>query len=310
MMECIFLQKKLPVLKYNENNHETEFHAAIKPRQFSLRTYLGIVLLLSWPFQFWFAFSATDSFDLFLSSSISMVMVAFATYIYGKYILRDGFASAGWRWGKPIHYVLVNLFALFLWLVPSLIELELGTQKPLQALLVGNFLTLFLFNFVRTLIPAFGEEFGWRGYLLPHLARNMSARKALLLHAFIWWFWHLPVIISMGFQSTDFDGSPLYRVIQMMTISILPSMFHAIIFAFIWVKTKSLAVVMVYHAAFDEVRDTLQNFLGLDVKIQIWQMSAIIIAGSLLLWRADWNKLLMKSARIQNKKAAHFDDSL
>lgn len=293
--------QKFSSVEFNEKYHEMEIRPTSKSQQFSLSVYLGLVLLLSWPFQFWFAFGAMKPFDLFLSGSISMVMVTAATFIYGKYILRDGFALAGWSWGKPVHYVLVILFALLLWLVPSLIELRLGTQKPIQTFLAENFLLLFLFNFGRTLIPAFGEEFGWRGYLLPHLARKMSARKALLLHAFIWWFWHLPVIIGMGLQSTDVDGSQLSRLIQMISISILPSMCHAIIFAYIWAKTNSIAVATVYHAAFDEVRDTLQHFLVLDDKIQIWQMSVIMITGALLLWKVDWDRLLMKSAMMQLK---------
>lgn len=274
--------------------------ATRKIKQFSLSVYIGLVLLLSWPFQFWFAFAATKPIDMYLSSSISMVMVTVATFIYGKYILRDGFASAGWSWGKPVHYMLVLVFALILWLAPSLIELKLNLQQPIQSLFIGDMLLLFLFNFVRTLIPAFGEEFGWRGYLLPHLAKKMTVRKALLLHAFIWWFWHIPALLGIGLHSADIQGSDTSRVILTLAISILPSMFHAIIFAYIWARTKSLAVAVVYHAAFDEVRDTLQQYMTLDANIQIWQMSVIIITGALLLWKADWNKLLLTSMKNRN----------
>lgn len=264
-----------------------------KTKPFSLSIYLGLVLLLSWPFQFWFAFGATNPTALYLSSSITMVMVSVATFIYGKYILRDGFAAAGWNWGRPVHYILVFLFALFLWLIPSLLELQWGFQKPIQEMHTGSLLLLFLFNFTRTLIPAFGEEFGWRGYLLPHLARRMTARKALLLYAFIWWLWHLPTLFGMGLHSADIQGNDTTRIMLTLAISILPSMCHAIIFAYIWARTKSLAVAVVYHAAFDEVRDTLQQYVALDANIQMWQMSVIIFVGALLLWKADWKKLLL-----------------
>ena len=66
-------------------------------------------------------------------------------------------------------------------------------------------------------------------------------------------------------------------------------MLHAVIFAFIWSKTKSLAVVSVYHAAFDEVRDTLENATGFGPLVEIWQMITIIIVGGLLLWKVNWN---------------------
>lgn len=58
-----------------------------------------------------------------------------------------------------------------------------------------------------TLIPGFGEEFGWRGYMLPHLARRHSPRKALLIHAFIWWAWHLPAWVGMGARVQGADAN-------------------------------------------------------------------------------------------------------
>jgi membrane protease YdiL (CAAX protease family) len=55
---------------------------------------------------------------------------------------------------------------------------------PLQAL----FLTPF----------AFGEEWGWRGYLLPQLL-PLGQWRALLISGAIWGFWHAPLIL-LGFN--------------------------------------------------------------------------------------------------------------
>ena len=61
---------------------------------------------------------------------------------------------------------------------------------------------------------------------------------------------------------------------------------------YIWAKTESLAVATtVYHAAFDEVRDALENSIGFVPLVNVWQMSMIIIVGGLLLWKANWVKL-------------------
>jgi uncharacterized protein len=146
---------------------------------FSLLIYLLIVLLLSWPFQFWYVFKAETAFDKYLYSSLSMVMVTVATFIAGRFLFKDGFANAGWRCGKPIHYLLVFLFALFLWLLPVVIEISTGITKPHDTIEVATIFMMFVFRFVGTLLPAFGEEFGWRGNLLPKLTEKFTPKKSV-----------------------------------------------------------------------------------------------------------------------------------
>ena len=270
-------------------------------RTFSIWLYLLIVIIISWPFQFWYVFKAETAFDKYFYSSLSMVMVTVATFVAGRFVFKDGFAGAGWNWGKPIHYILVLMFALFVWFVPSMIELTIGLHQPAGKIMATNVLLMFALRFAATLLPAFGEEFGWRGYMLPKLAEKHGARKGLLIHAFIWWFWHLPVLIGIGLKSNDVSSNQIINVFSVIIISIIPSMLHAVIFAFIWVKTKSLVVATVYHAAFDEVRDALENSVGFGPLVNNWQMVVIIIAGGLLLWKADWRKLLLKQKMVCRK---------
>ncbi len=40
----------------------------------------------------------------------------------------------------------------------------------------------------------FGEEFGWRGYLLPRLVRKISVVPAVLVVGVIWAIWHWPLL--------------------------------------------------------------------------------------------------------------------
>jgi membrane protease YdiL (CAAX protease family) len=56
-------------------------------------------------------------------------------------------------------------------------------------------------------LATFGEEFGWRGYLLPKLM-PLGGRKAMLLIGLIWGVWHWPVIF-MGYEyGLKYPGSP------------------------------------------------------------------------------------------------------
>jgi len=155
-------------------------------RPFSLGIYLIIVFALTWPFQIAYVIWGKTQLLSYGLSSLSMIMVTVGTFIAGRYIFKDGLADAGWRWGKPAHYLAVIGFAALLWVVPTSAGFLLGSYSWPAGLVLSQVVLFFLLRFVATLIPAFGEEFGWRGYLLPRLAQSYSPRKAVLLQSFIW----------------------------------------------------------------------------------------------------------------------------
>ena len=84
-----------------------------------------------------------------------------------------------------------------------------GAGHPLPALVwPGLFaVTLFVAPFVNGLV-AFGEELGWRGYLLPKLL-PLGRLRAHLLLGVIWSLWHLPLVL-VGFM---YPGHPLAGVL-------------------------------------------------------------------------------------------------
>jgi len=64
---------------------------------------------------------------------------------------------------------------------------------------------------------AFGEEFGWRAYLLQKLT-PLGVRRALLAHGVIWGVWHWP-IIAMGYNyGLDYPAAP-WTGLAMMTLA-------------------------------------------------------------------------------------------
>lgn len=247
-------------------------------RPFSLRIYFGLVVLLSWPFQIAYIFLGEYYRPILL---VSMIMVAVVTFICGKYIFKDSFKNAGWSWGKPKHYFFVLILALFLWLFPSLVERSAGWYSG-KEVDFSSIATTFSFSFLITIIPAFSEEFAWRGYLLPRLLAKHSYRKALLIHGLITWVWHLPFIFVMGFGA---GNNPKVDVPLVLAVSIIPTILHAVVFAYIWSRTASLAVSTFYHVCFDEVRDTLENTVGFGSLGQNWQMLVLTVLGIWLLWK-------------------------
>lgn len=261
------------------------------PRPFSLSIYLLIVFTLSWPPQIAYAIWGNDPTSGYLLSSLSMVMVTVGTFIAGRWVFRDGFKNMGWRWGKPKHYLAVFALALFIFGAPVLLENLLGIHSMPADVSAGAILGSFLTSFLLTIIPGFGEEFGWRAYLLPRLAQRYSLRKALLVHAFIWWAWHIPALVRIGSRVEGADANLYLSIVVTLLVSLLPAMMNAILFAYVWVATQSLAVASVYHSAYDEVRDALERGIGFGPLVSIWEMAATLIFGAILLWKANWSRL-------------------
>jgi membrane protease YdiL (CAAX protease family) len=62
------------------------------------------------------------------------------------------------------------------------------------------------FGVLTGLIAATGEEIGWRGLLVPELAKLMRFRSLALLSGAIWASWHMPMMLMAGYQG---QGTPL-----------------------------------------------------------------------------------------------------
>ena len=83
-----------------------------------------------------------------------------------------------------------------------------------------------------TLPLMFGEEFGWRAYLLPKLM-PLGARKAVILVGLIHGPWHWPFFL-MGYNyGLDYWGAPMVGALLYLVISCLLSTFFA------WVTLRS-----------------------------------------------------------------------
>jgi membrane protease YdiL (CAAX protease family) len=79
---------------------------------------------------------------------------------------------------------------------------------------------------------AFGEEFGWRGYLLPRLG-PLGQFQAAILVGVIWGLWHAPVIVQDGY---NFPGHPWLGVGGMVLFTVAASL------VFAWLRFRSDSV--------------------------------------------------------------------
>lgn len=121
-----------------------------------------------------------------------------------SFITHEGWRAFGLSKGRPIYYLLamiypfiiVGLGLLFVALLGTarivLISLEVvGPVKVPAYIVIVNLALAPLINF----IPAFGEEYGWRGFLLTKLTRMYGLTAGLLLTGLVWGLWHAPFIL-------------------------------------------------------------------------------------------------------------------
>jgi membrane protease YdiL (CAAX protease family) len=71
---------------------------------------------------------------------------------------------------------------------------------------------------------AFGEEFGWRAYLLPKLL-PLGARRATVLVGVVWGVWHWP-LVAMGYNyGFGYAGAPWTGLVAMCWFTVLVGVF-------------------------------------------------------------------------------------
>jgi uncharacterized protein len=259
-------------------------------RPFSVGLYLLIVFGFSWPFQLVFAFLGEAFRPILL---LSMLMAGIGTFVAGRYVFRDGFEGTGWRLGRPRHYLFSVALAALLWVPPVFMEHIAGWRTVVVQGRWDAIAVTLATSFGMTLLPAFAEEFSWRGYLLPRLLKRYTCRRALLAHGLITWLWHVPFIVAAGI---GLGGGLSTSVPLVLIVSVIPTVLHAVVFAWLWWCSGSVWVSTVYHAAFDEVRDTLEQHVGFGVLSQNWQAAVLTILGGVLLRKVPWGRAKRRAA--------------
>jgi len=109
---------------------------------------------------------------------------------------------------------------------------SLGNIEPAKLLIIFSTPA-----FVMFLTGPLGEEFGWRGFLLPKLLEKYTPFTASIILGVIWGFWYYPIYFGNIFNSfyTGF-------------VFVIHIIFMSIIMTVIFLNTRgNLLIAMIYH---------------------------------------------------------------
>jgi membrane protease YdiL (CAAX protease family) len=128
---------------------------------------------------------------------------------------------------------------------------------------------------IRGLSTALGEEIGWRGFLVPELAKQMSFTKLSLLSGIIWAAWHSPILLFADYNA----GTNRWYALSCFAVMVVSGSFG---FAWLRLKSGSLWTAAVLHASHNLFVQTVFDNLMRDTGKTLWYTTEFGIALALV----------------------------
>ena len=174
---------------------------------------------------------------------VALMCIPGALSIVLRLILKSGFGDVGFRIGKGRYYLYAVAVPLLLALLVGLISAALDIRKfsPVSPWQLTQLSPVLLSVLGLGLIGAFGEELGWRGFLLPKMISS-GVKSPYLVSGLVWALWHLPLIAFGGFYQAD--NELLMALIY--GVGIIAMSF---VFSELRVRSGSVWVATIVHAA-------------------------------------------------------------
>ncbi len=141
------------------------------------------------------------------------------------------------------------------------------------------------------LVPVFGEEFGWRAYLLPKLL-PLGERKAYLYSVLIWGVWHFPVIL-MGYNyGLEYPGAPWLGALLFIWVAFITGTF----FGWATLRAKNLWPAIIGHAVLNGTASAALLFTSVETSPLLGPLVVGVIGSSGFALVTGWIFLRAKDA--------------
>ncbi|MGF7145806.1 membrane protease YdiL (CAAX protease family) [Anaerotaenia torta] len=138
--------------------------------------------------------------------------------------------------------------------LPILVEryqnagVEVSVSQLRSSLLIQTATALLIGPLVN-LINCFGEEWGWRGYLLPKMKEKFKIIPMLLINGVIWGLWHAPLTALGHNYGLNYKGFPFTGILAMIIFCIV----MGTIFSFLTIRTKSCIPAAFAHGGLNSI---------------------------------------------------------
>ncbi|MCR5249550.1 MAG: CPBP family intramembrane metalloprotease [Lachnospiraceae bacterium] len=130
-------------------------------------------------------------------------------------------------------------------------EIAVPTITLPVLILIGIVLPLFAPFVLVNHVLAFGEEIGWRGYLLPLLMKVTDQRKAILISGSLWGLAHAFLVAYGVNYSGNYPGKPFSGIVMMIVFATVLGSF----LSFVMIKTDSIIPACIAHGAINAIRE-------------------------------------------------------
>ena len=278
-----------------------------KKRYGPLFVFLGLVVVLA-SFSYFLIFTAGNDGDRTGGFALLQFSPAISALVT-KLVHQRNVRGLGWGWGKTRYQAAAVLLPFALGLVGfGLVWLTVGgfydasfiteTQNGIAESLgldvtspYGVMLILILVNgTLGLLLPgffAFGEELGWRGFLVPELFKHANFTKTALISGLIWSVYHYPLVI--GIEAGDLGVNTVYLLIT----ATVGGIGLSTIMAWLRLKSGSVWTAVFFHAALNsynqglfenltETTSNLTNYISGEFGLM---MSLVAAFAGYLFWR-------------------------
>jgi uncharacterized protein len=169
-------------------------------------------------------------------------------------------AGLGWKWGQTRYQVISYLIPLGYATLGYSIAWSTGiaSVNPVQTAdafskffglgqlsrpigIALYFLDAATIGVIQNCATTLGEEIGWRGFLVPELAKRFSFTTTSVLSGVIWAAWHVPIIVFAGYNA----GTGWYG------LTVVSAGMICLCFVLAWLRLKSgsLWTAVILHAS-------------------------------------------------------------
>lgn len=242
--------------------------------------YIRIAIFLA------FTFVVTYVYEIFVIgnlvsnpayASISTLLVAAVMFIpalgvvFTRLVTKEGFKDA-WilpnfrkhiryyilAWLGPVALIAAGTVLYFL-VYPKMFDPNMGyisqayeaqginfDPSVVKGLVLVQIVVGALLSPVLNIFTTTGEEWGWRGYLVPKLSEKLSILPTVLISGVIWGLWHAPLTVIIGHNyGFGYMGYPYTGILAMVGFCIVMGAF----FSYVALRTRSCLPAAVAHGA-------------------------------------------------------------